>query len=38
MAYIGRDGATRVRVDVSLTERFQGSELFAGLCEAPAVP
>jgi hypothetical protein len=36
VAYASRDGATRVRVEASLTEQFEGSELFAGLHEASA--
>lgn len=36
VAYTSRDGSTQVRVDASLTGRFQGSELFAGLQEASA--
>jgi hypothetical protein len=36
VAYISWDGAIRVQVDVSATERFQGSELFADLHDASA--
>jgi hypothetical protein len=34
IAFAGRDGATRVSVDVGMAERFQGSALFADLKQA----
>lgn len=36
VAYTSRDGSTRVQVDASLTGKFAGSKLFAGLPEASA--
>jgi hypothetical protein len=36
VAYVSRDGATEVKVDASLAEHLQGSELFDGMHEASA--
>jgi hypothetical protein len=36
VAYTSRDGTTRVGVDITMTERFQGSVLFADLAQASA--